>query len=396
MILGDFNAKVGGGPQNEVMGKFGLGVRNDRGDRLLTFCQENKMVLANTFFKLPKRRLYTWTSPRDRPGAIMRNQIDYITINHRFRNSVKSAKTYPGAFIGSDHNILVAEVCIRLKKLIQPKLPDRIDVNKLKDASTRIKVVHDLNEKLDNVTVNKDNQGIEAAWQNIKTAILEPCKKHLKRMKHKKEKDWMTEDILNLMETHQRLKASNVGKVEMRKIQNRIRYECRQAKEQWLRQKCVEMEHLQALHDTHNIHKKISELTGRRDQRTHYLLNDVGKIVIDTDEQLKLWEEYIERLFADEREEMANIEETTGPDILKEEVVYAIHNIKKGKAAGPDELPGDVLQLLDERHVAKLTDLFNMIYKSGKLPEDWLKSTLSHFPKNIMQRNVKNTAQSAL
>ena len=46
-----------------VTGKFGLGIRNEAGQRLIEFCQENALVIANTLFQQHKRRLYTWTSP---------------------------------------------------------------------------------------------------------------------------------------------------------------------------------------------------------------------------------------------------------------------------------------------------------------------------------------------
>ena len=59
-IIGDWNAKVG---SQETTGKFGLGIRNEAGQRLLEFCQENPLFIANTLFQQHKRRLYTWTSP---------------------------------------------------------------------------------------------------------------------------------------------------------------------------------------------------------------------------------------------------------------------------------------------------------------------------------------------
>ena len=62
-IIGDWNAKVGGQETPGVTGKFGLGIRNEAGQRLIEFCQENPLVIANTFFQQHKRRLYTWTSP---------------------------------------------------------------------------------------------------------------------------------------------------------------------------------------------------------------------------------------------------------------------------------------------------------------------------------------------
>ena len=73
-IIGDWNAKIGSQGTPGVTGKFGLGVQNEAGKRLIVFCQENALVLANTLFQQHKRQLYTWTSP----DGQYRNQIDYI------------------------------------------------------------------------------------------------------------------------------------------------------------------------------------------------------------------------------------------------------------------------------------------------------------------------------
>ena len=62
-IIGDWNAKVRSQETPGVTGKFGLGVWNEAGQRLIEFCQENALVIANTLFQQHKRRLYTWTSP---------------------------------------------------------------------------------------------------------------------------------------------------------------------------------------------------------------------------------------------------------------------------------------------------------------------------------------------
>ena len=60
-IIGDWNAKVGSQETPGVTGKFGLRVQNEAGPRLIEFCQENALVIANTLFQQHKRRLYTWT-----------------------------------------------------------------------------------------------------------------------------------------------------------------------------------------------------------------------------------------------------------------------------------------------------------------------------------------------
>ena len=88
-IIGDWNAKVGSQETPEVTGEFGLGVQKEAGQRLIEFCQENTLVIANTPFQQHKRRLYTWTSP----DGQHRNQIDYILCSRRWRHSIQSAKT---------------------------------------------------------------------------------------------------------------------------------------------------------------------------------------------------------------------------------------------------------------------------------------------------------------
>ena len=60
-IIGDWSAKVGSQETPGVTGKFGLGMRYEAGQRLIEFCQENALVIANTLFQQHKRRLYTWT-----------------------------------------------------------------------------------------------------------------------------------------------------------------------------------------------------------------------------------------------------------------------------------------------------------------------------------------------
>ena len=82
-IIGNWNAKVGSQETPAVTGKFGLGVQNAAGQRLIEFCQENALVIANTLFQQHKRRLYTWTSP----DGQHQNQIDYTFYNQRWRSS---------------------------------------------------------------------------------------------------------------------------------------------------------------------------------------------------------------------------------------------------------------------------------------------------------------------
>ena len=95
-MIGDWNAKVGSQETPGVTDKFGLGVWNEAGQMLIEFCQENALVIEKAIFQQHKRRLYTWTSP----DGQHRNQIDYILCSQRWRSSIQSAKTRPGADCG--------------------------------------------------------------------------------------------------------------------------------------------------------------------------------------------------------------------------------------------------------------------------------------------------------
>ena len=64
-IIGDWNAKVGSQEIPGIIGKFGRGAQNEAGQRLIEFCQENTLIIANILFQQHKRRLYTWKSPDD-------------------------------------------------------------------------------------------------------------------------------------------------------------------------------------------------------------------------------------------------------------------------------------------------------------------------------------------
>ena len=101
-------------------------MRNEAGQRLIGFCQENTLVIANSLFQQHKRRLYTWTSP----DGQHQNQIDYILCSQRWRSSIQSTETKPGADCGSDHE-LIAKFRLKLKKVGTTARPFRYDLNQI-------------------------------------------------------------------------------------------------------------------------------------------------------------------------------------------------------------------------------------------------------------------------
>ena len=134
MMMGDFYAKVVRqritGP---AVGPYGLGEANDAGERFREFCEEQELVLVNTWFKRHLRRLYTWKSPDSK----IRNQIDYIAIDHKWKTSVIDCTIYPGADYDTDHHLLVATTRLRLRKLYNKNKPSKLNIEELKEEKAK-------------------------------------------------------------------------------------------------------------------------------------------------------------------------------------------------------------------------------------------------------------------
>ena len=126
-IIGDQNIRVGSQEMPAVTGKFGVGVQNETGQRLVEFCQENTLVIANSLFQKHKKSLYTWTSP----DGQHQNQIDYILHSQRWRSFIQSAKTKLRADCGSDHEFLIAKFRLKLEKVGKTARPFRYELNQI-------------------------------------------------------------------------------------------------------------------------------------------------------------------------------------------------------------------------------------------------------------------------
>ena len=126
-IIGDWNAEVGSQETPGVTGKFGLGVQNEAGQRLIDLYQENTLVIANTLIQQHKRKLYTLTSP----DGQHQNQTDYILCSQRWRSSIQSAKRRPAADSGLDHELLIAKFRFKLKQVGKTTRPFRSDLNQI-------------------------------------------------------------------------------------------------------------------------------------------------------------------------------------------------------------------------------------------------------------------------
>jgi len=181
---------------------------------LINFCERNRLTVTKTWFRKPKRRLYTWKAPEDRS----RHQLDYIIVKHRFQNSVKDVQTLPGADIDSDHNLLLAKICTRLKKIIRfQKRRPQWDLEKLYAQQKRVQDT--LEEKLG--AIGCDSGNVEVQWNNIKVCVLDSISDLVGIVERRARKPWIIQEMISKMD--ERKKWKNVNTEEGRKNYRRLR-----------------------------------------------------------------------------------------------------------------------------------------------------------------------------
>ncbi|GFN74507.1 endonuclease-reverse transcriptase [Plakobranchus ocellatus] len=132
VVMSDFNPKIGQKDKHsdtQSMGPFGTGEKNVRGERLIKFAEERNLIIANTLFQKPEKRMWTWESP----DGTTRNQIDFTMTSER--NMSKDCGVITKIDIGSDHRMVRARIVInsRLERLRRIK---KKETNKDKHRNT--------------------------------------------------------------------------------------------------------------------------------------------------------------------------------------------------------------------------------------------------------------------
>ena len=167
----------------------------------ISLCQENALVVANTLFQQHKRRLYTWTSPDDQHQY----QIDYILCSQRWRSSIQSTKTRPGADCGSDHELLIAKFRLKLKKVGKTARPFRYDLNQIPYEYT--------------VEVRNRFKGLDLIdrvpdelWNEVRDIVQETGNKTIAMEKKCKKPKWLSGEALQIAVKRREMKAKEKRK----------------------------------------------------------------------------------------------------------------------------------------------------------------------------------------
>ena len=251
VVQGDWTAKVGKDAQadwGEVCGPYCNVETNERGLRLLEFATSNNLVLTNTLGHNKPSRRWTWHNPDGKHH----NQIDYILVKKHFRSGVNIHRTrrFPGADIGSDHDLVMMTFRVRLKKARKPNQPRlRFDLEKLRDPDVAYTYTFQATigwKFAPLIGLSDEDMAIETMITTYNTAVTDAASEILGKERRRK-KPWVTKDILDLCDERRDLKKKRYeaeGAKEYREANRRIQKAVKKAMEDWIGAQCEEIKNL--------------------------------------------------------------------------------------------------------------------------------------------------------
>ena len=256
LLCGDFNARTGCKVPDFIVN-----------DNDATF---NNLVLTNTLGPHKPSRRWTWHSPDGKHH----NQIDYILVKKRFRSGVNIHRTrsFPGADIGSDHDLVMMAFQVRLKMARKPNQPRlRFDFEKLRNPDVACTFQATIGGKFAPlVGLSDEDMDMDTMITTYNTAVTDAASEILGKERRRK-KPWVTKDVLDLCDERRDLKKKRYeaeGAKEYRKANRRVQKAVKKAKEDWIGAQCEEIETCLNKNNSKRAYQLVKDLTSEKQGRS--------------------------------------------------------------------------------------------------------------------------------
>ena len=394
IVAGDLNAKVGqiNDGHERTMGKHGLGTRNENGEMFINFCGMNSLVIGGSLFPHKDIHKITWISP----DRVTRNQIDHIAIRSKYRRSLHDVKARRGADVGSDHELVISKIKLKLRVSKKPKSnTKRYAVEKLKEPAIKEKFCIELRNRFS--ALEEVTEEVEGIWENISDIYNQTADKILGKKKRRNE-EWISEASWKMIDERQAIKGEyNQAKSNRLReaIQQRYINKGKQVKKSLRRDKreCLNkaVEEAQDAADKKQrgvLYKIIRNISGKKGNEGKLIRDQDGNIITNEEKELERWKEHFSQVLNREppRNPMRSLSERQQLDInieevTEEEIIEQLKSLRNAKAPGIDNLNAELFKADMETAVKQLHQLFKYIWREEHIPEDWKKGIIAKIPK---------------
>lgn len=397
ILMGDYNAKIGcmNTDRERIMGRHGLGERNENGELFTEFCGNNDLIIGGSLFPHKTGHKVTWVSHDGKTE----NQIDHICISRKWRRSLLDVRNKRSADIASDHHLLIAVVRLRIARVQHSgkKMNRRFDVKKLTDPGVRTRFVDELTNKA--TTIRTDGT-VEEQWTDIKNAFIQASEKELGHAQSGR-KPWLRNDTWEKIEERRAAKisidraktrgAKQQAKLRWHDLSRTVKRMCRRDKRMFAESIADEAETAAANGNLRMLYEKARLLTNSHTNTRIPLRNARGQLITDPTDQLKIWFEHFSRVLQvpNTNEAEADFPEpqvrrigrvsSSAPSV--NEIEKAIRTMKNGKAPGMDLLSAEMLKADSILSARLLHGLFSKIWETEQFPYDWMDGILVKVPK---------------
>jgi hypothetical protein len=375
-LLGDFNAKIGKALINDddVMGKFGFGVRNERGEILLEFARDKKFFFSSSNFKKNEKRRPTWTLGK------ASNEIDYILVKKEHKKSMKNIDVINRFDYDSDHKPVRLIIMIhRLHKNHNQARKSVIvtqDQNKIDAFNEKITSLEDISNYSNLVSAIQESSLIFNVTSSNDKIIRDETKAEIEKreLMRKLRRDSETAEMKFRF---QRKKVNNLINSDVRKF---------------------ELNKLEAAIDRRRGWKKAKKSVIEGKNRILKIKNESGIILTDQDAILNEFVNYYEKLYTstlpgDERlTKIPDLSEDSSEidEISMNELKAALNSIKNDRAPGSDFITAEMLKICNDEVLEKFRSQFNKILQTEVVPVEWLESTIVVVHKKGDKTNISN------